>query len=109
MYIYCVKARRSTHTSSTRELSQVRAVTINIRVKQRQRDLIDRAADVLGKNRSDFMLEIACREAETVLLDQRVFVLPEEAYKQFMARLNSPAQTNRKLQDLLETKAPWEK
>ena len=43
-----------------------RDVMINIRARQRQRDLIDEAAAVLGKNRSDFMLETACREAEAV-------------------------------------------
>ncbi len=40
---------------------QPRDVTINLRANQRQRTLIDRAAQVLGKNRSDFMLEAACR------------------------------------------------
>jgi uncharacterized protein (DUF1778 family) len=46
---------------------QNRDVTINIRVQQSQRDLIDRAAEALGKNLSDFMLETACREAEIVI------------------------------------------
>ncbi|MFN0118455.1 MAG: DUF1778 domain-containing protein [Elusimicrobiota bacterium] len=100
---------KSTHSDSTGDSSPVRAVSINIRARQRQRDLIDRAAEALGKNRSDFMLETACREAEAVLLDKRVFVLDGNAYKQFVARLNAPAKTNRKLQDLLETKAPWGK
>ena len=40
------------------------AVSINIRAKARQRDLIDRAAERLGRSRSDFMREAACREAE---------------------------------------------
>jgi len=34
-----------------------------LRASQRQKALIDRAADALGRNRSDFMLEAACREA----------------------------------------------
>jgi len=38
-------------------------VSLNIRAKVRQRDLIDRAAGQLGRSRSDFMLEAACREA----------------------------------------------
>lgn len=32
-------------------------VSINIRAKARQRDLIDHAAERLGRSRSDFMLE----------------------------------------------------
>ena len=88
----------------------IKDVTINIRAKQRQREIIDRAAEALGKNRSDFMLEIACREAETVLLDQRVFVLDDKAYTRFLALLNAPSKKqNHKLRALLETKPTWEK
>jgi uncharacterized protein (DUF1778 family) len=87
----------------------LRGVIINIRARQRQRDLIDRAAETLGKNRSDFMLETACREAESVLLDQRVFTLDDKAYSQFLALLNTLSKPNRKLRALLKSKAPWEK
>ena len=59
---------------------QPRDVTINLRANQRQRALIDRAAETLGKNRSDFMLEAACREANAVLLDRRFFLPDEKAY-----------------------------
>ena len=55
----------------------MRAAAINLRALPEQRDLIDRAASLLGKNRSDFMLETACREAESILLDRRVFALDE--------------------------------
>ena len=37
----------------------MREAAINIRALPQQRDLIDQAAQVLGKNRSDFMLEAA--------------------------------------------------
>ena len=39
-------------------------VTISIRAKAGQRDLIDQTADRLGRSRSDFMLQAACRQAE---------------------------------------------
>jgi uncharacterized protein (DUF1778 family) len=70
--------------------------------------MIDRAADALGKNRSDFMLEAACREAENVLLDRRYFTLSEEQFETFTALLDSPPKTNERLGELLATKAPWE-
>lgn len=84
-----------------------RDVTLNIRAEARQRDLIDRAAQALGKSRSDFMLESACREAEAVLLDRRYFTLDEAAFDAFLARLDEPAPA-RELVDLLAAKAPWE-
>ena len=88
---------------------QPRDVTINLRANQRQRALIDRAAETLGKNRSDFMLEAACREADSVLLDRRLFLLDEKAFKRFAAALDRPPADNPKLRRLLTAKAPWER
>ncbi|MDZ8054674.1 MAG: DUF1778 domain-containing protein [Aulosira sp. ZfuVER01] len=87
---------------------QNRDVTINIRAHQGQRDLIDRAAEALGKNRSDFMLETACREAEAVLLARRLFMLDDEKFQQFVELLDRSPVTNAKLHNLLTKKAPWE-
>ena len=88
---------------------QPRDVTINLRANQRQRALIDRAAETLGKNRSDFMLEAACRAADAVLLDRRFFLLGEKAYKRFTAALDKPPADNSRLRRLLASKAPWER
>lgn len=88
---------------------QPRDVTINLRANRRQRALIDRAAEALGKNRSDFMLEAACREADAVLLDRRFFLLDDKAYRRFIAILDKPPADNPRLRRLLTTKAPWER
>ena len=87
---------------------RTRDININIRAQRNQRDLIDQAARILGKTRSDFMLETACREAEDVLLDQRVFVLDAAAFAKFQALLDAPPADNPRLRALLATKAPWE-
>ena len=84
-----------------------RGVTINLRADEVKRSLIDRAAERLGKNRSEFMLEAACREATAVLLDQRFFLLDEKAYKRFIAALDKPPAENSRLRRLLLTKAAW--
>ena len=93
-----------------REMAERRGrdVTINLRANSRQRALIDQAAESLGKNRSDFMLEASCRAAEAVLLDRRLFLLDEKAYKQFTAALEKPPAQNERLRRLLATRAPWE-
>lgn len=52
-----------------------RGEMINLRASKKQKRLIDRAAELLGRTRSDFMLDTACREAKTVLLDGRYFGL----------------------------------
>ena len=86
-----------------------RDVNINLRASQKQRSLIDRAAEALGRNRSDFMLEASCREAESVLLDRRYFALDAETFKAFTAMLDSPRAPNPRLRRLLAEKAPWDR
>ncbi len=86
----------------------LRDVNINLRASRKQRLLIDQAAGVLGKSRSDFMLEAASREAESVLLDYRYFALDEKEFAKFKAMLDAPPVSNLKLRRLLEEKSPWE-
>ncbi len=91
---------------STAETS---AVSINIRAKTRQRDLIDRAAEQLGRSRSEFMLEVACREAEAVLLDQAFFSVNAQTFAECQALLEKPLPATDQLRRLLKTSAPWER
>src|SRR5213083_3682177 len=88
---------------------QPRDVAINLRANRRQRALIDRAAEALGKNRSDFMLEAACREAGAVLADRRFFLLDEKVHTRFMAALAKLPIDNPRLRRLLASRAPWER
>jgi uncharacterized protein (DUF1778 family) len=86
----------------------LKPVSINIRAKARQRDLIDQAAERQGRTRSDFMLEASCRAAEDVLLDQTFFTVSAGTFAKFKALLDNPLPPSDKLRRLLKTKAPWE-
>ena len=88
--------------------STTRTAAINLRALESQRSLIDRAASLLGKNRSDFMLETVCREAENILLDQRLFRLSKTDFNAFMQALDAPVKANAQLRTLMTRKAPWE-
>lgn len=83
--------------------------TLNVRIKPELRALIDRAADLVGKNRTDFVLDAARRAAEEALLDRTVFAVDAKAYEEFVARLDAPPQPNERLRRTLETRPPWEK
>jgi uncharacterized protein (DUF1778 family) len=83
--------------------------TLNLRIKPELRGLIDRAAEMTGKNRTDFVLNAARRAAEDALLDQTVFAVSANAYAEFLARLDAPPRPNDRLRRSLETPAPWEK
>ena len=85
----------------------MRDAAINLRAKPEQRDLVDQAASMLGKNRSDFMLEAACDRAQSVLLDQVYFRLDERRFKDFVRLLDAPPVANAGLERLMAVTAPW--
>jgi uncharacterized protein (DUF1778 family) len=87
----------------------MRDAAINLRARPEQRDLIDHAASLLGKNRSDFMLEAACERAQAVVLDQVHFALDPDKFQQFLDLLDAPPKPNPGLERLLALKAPWDK
>ena len=82
--------------------------TLNLRIKPDDRGLIDRAAKLTGKTKTDFVLEAARRAAEDALLDRTLFVVGPEAFDAFRARLDERPHPNEKLRRTLQTPAPWE-
>ncbi len=85
----------------------MRDAAINLRALPEQRELIDQAAQVLGKNRSDFMLEAACDKAQSVLLDQVFFSLDVRKFRQFTKLLDAPPASNPGLERLMAVAPPW--
>ena len=85
-----------------------RGESINLRASRQQKVLIDQAARALGRSRSDFMLDTACREAEAVLLERRYFVVSDAEFGRFTKMLDKPPKENRRLRRLIETTPPWE-
>ena len=81
---------------------------INMRVEPSQHALLTKAAQVLHKDRSVFILDVACREAENVLLDQRFFQLDDDAFSTFDTALEAPVPNNAKLKSLLAKPSSWE-
>ncbi len=86
-----------------------RTRVINLRTDEARRSLIDRAAEALGKDRTEFMLDAATREAQSVLLDRRLFHLDDAAFRRFAKALDAPPADNPRLRKLLAKRAPWER
>ena len=83
--------------------------SINLRIEANTRQLIDDAAAILGKTRTEFMIDSARRQAIDVLLDQRLFVLDADRYDAFMYALDNPPAPGPKLRALLSRRPAWEK
>ena len=93
--------RAAQHEAGKRE-------ALNLRIQPQVRELIDRAAELAGKNRTDFVLDAARRAAEDMLLDRTLFTVSPKAYRQFLALLDAPPKPSKRLLNTMQTPAPWE-
>jgi uncharacterized protein (DUF1778 family) len=82
--------------------------SINLRIETQTRRLIDDAAAVLGKTRTEFMVDSARKVAIDVLLDQRLFVLDPERHAAFVDALDKPPAPGPRLRSLLRRTPAWE-
>lgn len=82
--------------------------TVNMRIKDQQLQLIDKAAEVVGRKRTEFVIEAAYREAQSILLEQTFLVYSDEEWKGFSDALSQPPKYNEKLAKLLSRKSLWE-
>jgi len=85
-----------------------RVAALNIRIKSAQRALIEQAARASGKTVSDFVREVALREAENALLDRSAIELDAARWERFVAALDAPPASNPRLRDLMARKPAWE-
>lgn len=83
--------------------------TINLRIEAGTRQLIDDAAALLGKTRTEFMVESARLQAIEVLLDQRLFALDSNRFDAFMDALDNPPAPGPKLRSLLRREPAWKR
>ena len=86
----------------------IQKLPINMRVLPEQKTLISQAAAILKMDRTAFILSTVCREAEEVILNQRVFLLDDKAFDQFEQSLEKPLPKSFELEKLLSEKSPWE-
>jgi uncharacterized protein (DUF1778 family) len=89
--------------------SQTAEVNIHLRARETDRALIDRAAEMVGANRSQFMLASAIKEAKNVLLDQSTIFVSAQEFQQVMDWMDAePTQKEAAgMRRILQAKTPW--
>jgi uncharacterized protein (DUF1778 family) len=88
-------------------MSATTARAVNLRIRDDIRNLIDRAAHMQGRSRTDFMIDASRRAAEEALLDQTAFHLDPLAFEAFVAMLDAPPAPNDALKRTMQTPPPW--
>lgn len=92
-----------------RQNASIAEVNIHLRARTQDRDLIDHAADLVGANRSQFMIASALAAAKNVLLDQSTLYADARTFQQVMDWMDSaatPAETDG-MRRILQAKTPW--
>ncbi|WP_192385399.1 DUF1778 domain-containing protein [Mesorhizobium silamurunense] len=82
------------------------AKPVNLRIREDVRILIDRAAKIRGKTRSDFMIDAAYRAAEDTLLDQTLVKVDAESYQHYLDILDRPP-SGEGFSRLMNAPKPW--
>lgn len=103
------------HNRSIRGIVSMKAqrkpaeINIHLRAREHDRMLIDHAAELLGANRSQFMLASALKEAKNVILDQTSLYVDNQKFQEILDWLDAPATQGQieGLNRLRATKLPW--
>jgi uncharacterized protein (DUF1778 family) len=94
-----------------REHSNIAEVNIHLRARTQDRNLIDQAAELVGANRSQFMMASALKEAKNILLDQSTIDADAKTFQKVMDWIDaaaSPTETAG-MKRLLQARAPWQR
>ena len=81
---------------------------LSMRLPEADIAMIDRAASLRGRSRTEFVRDAAVRAAEDVLMENRPIRMSAEGFDAFLATLAGPATPVPALVDLFHRPAPWE-
>ena len=93
-----------THFSPTADIN------IHLRARAEDKNLIDQAAELVGSNRSQFMMASALKEAKNVLLDQTTVFANAKQFQKILAWLDGEASAGETagMHRLLTAKTLWQ-
>ena len=81
---------------------------ISMRLPEADVAMIDRAASLRGRSRTDFVRDAAVRAAEEVVMENCLIRMTPEGFAGFMEILSRPAAPVPEMVELAKRPAPWE-
>ena len=83
--------------------------TIRLRVSRAEGELIDRAVELEGVSRAQFMLRAALEDAREVLMDRSRLSVDGPTFAAIVDRLGNPSPVSGELRKTLEARNPWDR
>lgn len=81
---------------------------ISMRLPEADVAMIDRAAALRGRSRTDFVRDAAVRAAEDVIMEHRLVRMSPEGFADFIDILSQPVAPLADMVELVARPAPWE-
>ena len=81
---------------------------ISMRLPEADVAMIDRAATLRGRSRTDFVRDAAVRAAEEVVMEQSLIRMSPQGFAGFIEVLAAPAAPVPEMVELARRPAPWE-
>src|SRR5271166_4370283 len=81
---------------------------ISMRLPKADIAIIDRAAGLRGRSRTDFVREAAVRAAEEVLMESTLVRMSPKAFSAFMSAISGPPTAPPAMIELFRRKSPWD-
>ncbi|MGH6944821.1 MAG: DUF1778 domain-containing protein [Geminicoccaceae bacterium] len=81
---------------------------LSMRLLEADIAIIDRAAGLRGRSRTDFVREAAVRAAEEVVVERTLIRMSPEGFAAFRDAIDAPAEPVAEMLELLKRQAPWE-
>ena len=82
---------------------------LSMRLPETDIAIIDRAADLRGRSRTDFVREAAVRAAEDVVMESALVRMSPKSFSAFMSAIGAPPVAVSKLVEVLKREAPWDR
>jgi uncharacterized protein (DUF1778 family) len=79
---------------------------LSMRLPETDIAMIDRAANLRGRSRTDFVRDAAVRAAEEVIMESALVRMSPKGFDAFMAAIAAPATPVPEMVELLKRKAP---
>ncbi len=81
---------------------------LSMRLPESDIAIIDRAANLRGRSRTDFVREAAVRAAEEAIMESAPIRMSPAGFKAFVAAISGPAKPVPEMVALFKRKAPWD-